>query len=345
MSVMINGNTAIVLPLRKPAPAPVTIRDLVEQLSEHEQQHNPDHDTEIRALRMTPSGLVQVPTIGEMALTDWSKGQFAKMLGVSWDRYYAGTSGAERADEVNRRLARASGSIRLRTTKKMADGIAADGTLRAVVSREYATVPDSTIASVLGNALQGVEHDATIIRSHTTDLTTSFVVRIGKPYRPGGPGEVGEVWGGLYVRNSGVGYARLAVSMFLHRLACKNGMVVPLPEADLVRVRHRWITAAGIQASLTAGLVGIAEKVHRGVDVMAYSANYRIESVSTEVSVLLREAGLPLALHAEIMGAFGREPHESKFGIAQALTLAAQWQTPELRYDLEKAAGLYLQRR
>lgn len=337
-------NTAVVLPFRGQPRSHLTLDNLTEQFALHEAHQNADLDVAVRSLQMTPAGMLAVPMHGEMAMTDWSKNQFAKLLGVTWDRWFAGAGPEARAEEVNRRLARASGNVRLRTTKKTPEGIEAAGTLRAVVSHEYAAVPDTMVTTLVRDALVGVEDDARIIRSHISDLTTSFVVKLGKPFKPGGPGNVGEVWGGLYVRNSGVGYTKLVVALFLHRLACKNGMVVPLPDADLVRTRHRWVDISDIRTALVAGLQGVGERLHRGAEVMGYAAHHRVDDIEAEVRGLLREAVLPARLVGEIMMAYAREPHPSRFGVSQAITLAAQDQNPEVRFDLERAAGAYLAR-
>jgi hypothetical protein len=240
-------NAAVILPFRAQPRSHLTIDDLTEQFALQEGQHNADLDVAVRSLHMTETGMLSVPMLGQMAMTDWSRNQFSRVLGVTWDRWFAGAGPEDRADEVNRRLARASGNVRVRTTRKPPEGVEAAGTLRAIVSHEYAAVPDTMVTTIVRDALVGVEDDARIIRSHVTPLTTSFVVRLGKPFRPGGPGNVGDVWGGLYVRNSGVGYTKLVVSLFLHRLACKNGMVVrntqprPVssPGADLFSSRAR----------------------------------------------------------------------------------------------------------
>ena len=42
------------------------------------------------------------------------------------------------------------------------------------------------------------------------------------------------------------------------------------------------------------------------------------------------------------MASYMREPTRTRFGVSQAITLAAQSESPEVRFDLERAAGLYL---
>lgn len=61
-----------------------------------------------------------------------------------------------------------------------------------------------------------------------------------------------------------------------------------------------------------------------------------------EIHKILEAAHLPRRLTAPILTAYDAEPHQSAFGIVQAITLAAQTMTPETRVELEHAAGRYL---
>ena len=86
-----------------------------------------------------------VPGLGTFSFTDWSRRQCATLLGVKFDRWFENASQAERSDEMNRRLRRASGEVRVRTTKDgEADGT--DGTLRAFVTPTYSPIADSHLA-------------------------------------------------------------------------------------------------------------------------------------------------------------------------------------------------------
>jgi hypothetical protein len=59
---------------------------------------------------------------------------------------------------------------------------------------------------------------------------------------------------------------------------------------------------------------------------------------------ILRAAHLPVKLAVQIAEAYDEEPalKGTAFGVAQALTRAAQAMTAELRFELEQAAGGYL---
>jgi hypothetical protein len=75
---------------------------------------------------------------------------------------------------------------------------------------------------------------------------------------------------------------------------------------------------------------------------MAESTGDDVANVELEVRDVLREARLPMRLVAPVMTAYEREPRPTRFGIASALTLHAQGESPEVRYELERAAGVYL---
>ena len=179
-----------------------------------------------------------------------------------------------------------------------------------------------------------------LVRHATTDLSTTFVVQVGERLTPSA--EVGALEGCVYLRNSGVGFGRLVLGLMLYRLACKNGLIVSLPGATLVRAVHLHIDPVRIQRRLADGLRDLPAKIHRGARVMAESTREDVANVELEVRDVLREARLPMRLVAPVMTAYEREPSSTRFGIASALTLHAQSESPEVRYELERAAGVYL---
>jgi hypothetical protein len=125
-------------------------------------------------------------------------------------------------------------------------------------------------------------------------------------------------------------------------LACKNGLIVSLPGATLVRAAHRFLDAARISERLTEGLRDLPAKLHRGARELAEATHAEVANVELELRDVLREARLPLRLVTPVMAAYAREPRPTRFGIVSALTLHAQEETPEVRHGLERAAGLYL---
>lgn len=64
-----------------PAPRPTTLVELVPYLEAIESKDNPDVVVEARALRMNSEGLLEIPTLGAYAPTDWSLSQIARFAG------------------------------------------------------------------------------------------------------------------------------------------------------------------------------------------------------------------------------------------------------------------------
>jgi hypothetical protein len=323
-----------------PPATPQTLPELVSRLTAIEGRENPDVVVERKALRMTSAGFLEVPSLtGEFALTDWARASLASMLGIRWHRYAENASDIELADEVNRRLARAAGEVRVRSTRDAGD-FTAHGTIRAFVSPGYTSVADSRLAWMLGELLAS-EEQVKVERFHVTDMTTTYALSLGSPLNPKRGSEVGDVQASILIQNSGVGYASLFLSLSLLRLICLNGMTIQ--DGASARRAHRGLDDARLRSLLGTSLGNIGSRVRAAADnlVLATERPLRM-SVEDVVTRLLIAAHLPKRLLPEIQAAYDQEPHPSVFGVSQALTAAARTQTPELRVELENLAGRYL---
>ncbi len=220
-------------------PRPLTLPMLIDRFEEQEANENEDMIVATSNLRFDPDGeLLVVPTLGAFRFTDWSRHQLSTLVGIRWERWKEGASSTDLAEELNRRFMRAAFDVKVRTMRTPGSNETGDGVVRAFVSPGYSPVQDSEMAIRLQKALRSTESDLSIVRYDATDRTTSYVVKIGTEYRVGGPGEVGDVWGCVLLRNSGVGYASLVVVAHLHRLACKNGLALPA-DAHHLTIRAR----------------------------------------------------------------------------------------------------------
>jgi hypothetical protein len=223
-------NALSLVPIPKNDREDNTLAGLVERLEARDSESNPDRTVHLSKVRMTVDGTLVVPSVhGSFAMTEWARGQLSRAVGVTWDRYFSNARPTDVAEEMNRRFSRATETVKLRSVSRVTHAIEATGTITALVGPDYSPVPDAVIGNVLRDALATVNQDTKILRCTTTDLTTNYVVRVGERLTPNA--EVGAVEGCLYVRNSGVGFAKLVVGIMLHRLACKNGLIVSLPGA------------------------------------------------------------------------------------------------------------------
>jgi len=110
----------------------------------------------------------------------------------------------------------------------------------------------------------------------------------------------------------------------------------------IVRARHAWLDEAQIRNAIQSGLDGVGDKLRSGTRVLEESAHHGVDDVEAEVRRVLQNARLGVRLARPVLEAYRREPHASRFGVSQALTLAAQSATPEVRIQLEETAGRYL---
>jgi len=321
-------------------PRAQTLPELTERFTAEESADNPDVTLAVRDLRLSPEGTLAVPGLGDFTFTDWSRRQCASLLGLRWDKWFENAGPREQADELNRRFARGIGSVKVRTRRTIDN--AEPGLVRAIVSPGYSPIADAEVAGLLAQALAPSDHAQRLIRCDVTDRTASYVVAVGEPYKMGGPGDVGDVWGGLLVRNSGVGYASLFISLHLTRLLCRNGMTAPMPDALLLKRRHRGLDMGKLKDILIERLGDLPGKLRQGAEILRQGRTRIISNIETELRSLLLSARLPMRLLPDLLSAYREEPEETAFGISQAATLAAQRLTPEERVALERATGHYL---
>ncbi|MCC6523792.1 MAG: DUF932 domain-containing protein [Polyangiaceae bacterium] len=289
------------------------------------------------------TGDILVPEFGRAAMTDWSRRQVANLVGLKWDRWFEGADSATRATEMNARFARADDRVKLRTRRVIDSDTGPTTELRALVSPGYVPVSDAELAWGIADALERHDPEATLIRHAATDRSLSFVVKVGRAFVPGRTEtEVGECWGSLFVMNSGVGYCSVRILSYLVRLLCKNGMTAPLKDPVLLRSAHRGNVQSKIAKGVTESLPRLAEDLHVAYRRLAASLAVRVGSAGEAIADFLRLAKLPLKLAPRIVEAYQAEPNPSAFGIAQAVTRAAQSLSPEERFLLERAAGQYL---
>ncbi len=321
--------------IRNPEKAGSTLLSALDQLHRAEAQHMPDAVVALRDLAWTKEAHVVIPDRGQARPNDWAREQISNLLGIRFDRWFEAASPEDRANEMTRRLRRANGNVRLRLSRDRDVPM-----LRAVVSPGYSAIEDSVVLGLLANELQSTE--ARVHRLDVTERMTSVLIGVGQPQHVGG--KVGLVWGCLGITNSNVGWAGLSVSLSLYRLICSNGMRAPTVNAQIVRVRHRSVNVGDIRDQLVEGIRSLPENLANANRVLEASSQWPVVNVEAEARELLRERGMIGNHLSGVLTAFRREPHESVFGISQAMTLYAQQTTPEDRLLLEDLAGGYVLR-
>lgn len=320
--------------------------DLLTRIEETEKHDLPDQVFNLADLKMNAAQNMVIPGQGDFALTAWSRRQIANLLGVKFDRWFENADNEEKAYELNRRLNRASGQIKLRATGLTDDGVYADGTLKAFVSPTYTAVSDSLLGNLIWQAVRQCSDAVPVIRASQTDKTFSYAIRIGEPFNSTSRDSVGSIFGGIQVTNSGVGFASLSVSLHLMRLVCTNGMTAPVAGANLLRRRHVGRPEEDLWSRMAEIVKNVPEKLGYAVHSLRESQNKRVTNAQSAIEAVIRQAHMPGKLLEPFMMAYNKEPHDTVFGVAQAIT---DYQTheqlglaPEDRKQLEDAAATYI---
>lgn len=324
----------------------ILLPELVTQLERVEAYDQPDRVINLSDLRMNDDQNIVIPDQGNYALTPWSRRQIANLLGIRFDRWFENADNAEKAFEMNRRFDRAEAQVKLRTTALTADGINADGTLKAFLSPSFSVISDALLGNLLISTLKQSSEAIPVIRSRTTDKSSSYAIRIGEPHEPGVKDSVGTIYGGIQIINSGVGYSSLSISLHLTRLVCSNGMTAPIAGATLLRRKHIGNPEMQLWDNLSTVLQGIPEKLDTAVRMLRRSQDLKVSNPAKVIEDLIRQAKLPNKFIEQFQLAFIKEPHETAFGVSQSLTDFATHDrlnlSPEETSELENAAGTYL---
>ena len=320
------------------------LESLVKSFRLREANENPDVVVPMRELRLNDDGTLAIPGYDDgFLLNTWSKSQLSSLVGVKWDRWFGRMDRPGQAMEINMRLSSSEAKLRVRTAQPGEDAPA--GTVRALVSPTFSPLRDSELLGLLREALEPVDPELRVVRANVTERSTTYVLGIGRAFKPGDDHEVGDCWGGLLVQNSAVGYAAARIVANFTRLVCKNVMVAPIPGAELLRKAHRAFDMDRLRDALFERLRDLPGKLANAAQALAASRERRVTDAKAAFQEVLRTARLPLRLLPELEQALEAEPalRGTAFGISQAVTRAAQAQKPEERFRLELAAGAYVE--
>ncbi len=70
-----------------------TLAGLVARLEARDAEANPDDVVKLNEVGMTNVGTLVVPgLVGSYSLTDWARGQLARLVGLRWERFFENAS-------------------------------------------------------------------------------------------------------------------------------------------------------------------------------------------------------------------------------------------------------------
>lgn len=189
--------------------------------------------------------------------------------------------------------------------------------VRAVLSTRYAKADHQ---SVLDAIRQAMPHHGLTLRSYSLDddqMTLRLTVGSDHPASLDDPLRIG-----LHVSNSEVGLGRIAITAFITRLVCSNGLVVNV--ADLSGLRRRHIGKAGesLDHIVGAGIGPILEQADEACQLLVGSRTLPIrEPVTDYIERVTKRLELPVETtelaRRHVQG-------ETLYDVINAFTRAAQ---------------------
>ncbi len=147
--------------------------------------------------------------------------------------------------------------------------------------------------------------------------------------------------GGIFLTNSETGHKALRVEPRLFRVKCSNGLII---EEMVTREIHVGNGDEGfderIYLSLRRSIRELFAKFGEIIQVLRESSEIKVRNPQKLISNVVEHYRLSDSQRDNILMAFGAEPEADKYGIANALTLAAQKEeTWEKAVDMERFAG------
>lgn len=354
------------------------VSDLIHQL--HDRNFR-DQIIDLEKVNVLPDGnkkqpgiYLDVPQVGKLSLTDWSKRQLGSILGVKFDKWFDPLiiKAEEIQEELKRRFSRTHESRKIRARRydpKDPGSKHADGFVRAILSPTYSAIDDIRIFDRLGKKFRGQMGDVSFMRNHIgtdffSDRSSHYTV-VGEPVNMGPidrthpdkrvrdvydiadrEGQLPSedwVYQGFHFRNSEVGYTAVTIDASTFRLVCLNGMIVTVKDGRLLYRVHKAIDDESIDSLLDGAFRKMPAAWERNRKQMVALRDAVLEDPEAEILKFLNRQKATKAFQDAVKEAYETEPLANRYGVLQALSRAAQGEpNMDKRVELEEMAGRYL---
>ena len=210
--------------------------------------------------------------------------------------------------------------------------------VRAFLSDRYRVIDHLDVLLCALNELQA--HDAEIEDCYLSEIEMNIKVKSAK-LRDFVRHKDDLIMGGIFITNSETGHKALRVEPRMFRVKCSNGMIV---EEMVTREIHIGngdeISDEIVYLSLRRSIRELFNRFGEIVLLLRESTEAKIKSPHKVIQNVVDQYKLSETQKANILMAFGAEPEYDQYGIANAVTQAAQKEeTWEKSVELEKLGG------
>ena len=210
-------------------------------------------------------------------------------------------------------------------------------TVRAVLSGRYEPFDDLDLVRAL-ESLPRID-EAVVRWIDVNDMTSH--VRLSWPEERVALRVGDEVERGVHISNSEVGARSVRIEPLVYRLVCTNGLIAPRRlGAHAIRHVGRGDRVRQLVAQAVDDVFGATEQL---VDRFKDALDVAISSPVDEITAVAKAGQLTEAQFKNLLDSYLLEPEPTRYGITNAVTLAAQGQDdPVARTDMETLAGRYV---
>jgi len=210
--------------------------------------------------------------------------------------------------------------------------------VRAFLSDRYRVIDHLDVLYCALNELQA--HDAEIEDCYLSEIEMNIKVKSQK-LKDFVRHKDDLIMGGIFITNSETGHKALRVEPRMFRVKCSNGMIV---EELVTREIHIGngdeISDEIVYLSLRRSIRELFNRFGEIVLLLRESTEAKIRNPQKVIQNVVDQYKLSEAQKANILMAFGAEPEYDQYGIANAVTQAAQKEeTWEKSVELEKLGG------
>jgi hypothetical protein len=210
--------------------------------------------------------------------------------------------------------------------------------VRAFLSDRYRVIDHLDVLLCALNELQA--HDAEIEDCYLSDTEMNIKVKSQK-LKDFVRHKDDLIMGGIFITNSETGHKALRVEPRMFRVKCSNGMIVEeLVTREIHIGNSDEISDEIVYLSLRRSIRELFSRFGEIVLLLRESTEAKIRNPQKVIQNVVDQYKLSEAQKANILMAFGAEPEYDKYGIANAVTLAAQKEeTWEKSVEMERIGG------
>lgn len=204
------------------------------------------------------------------------------------------------------------------------------GRVRAFLSGEYVAYDNAQIAEVAETLLR---NGNLTVKSFTLEETHYFLKVVSEELVDPPSG----LKAGIMIGNSEVGLGSVSVEPFVFRKACTNDLVVADDKA--FRHAHIHLTQNELSRRMAEAIGETFRVASETLDRFLEAKSDPIPDPIAVIRKLSEERKLSQRFTDEIVGRYIAEPEQSRFGLINAFTAAAQTLAPLQRIEMERYAG------